>query len=172
MPAPTASFRHLYPNGLRLHINGIKNGLPYFIVLLPFLMGLGAWVGNSLAPLAARSHPTVALAERIWLEENQDIDETTDASQYFRSSGETISSLYQHAAAIRTGFEKGGWFFGGFLGLILGGKLILLNLRPRQKDYEADRAGCVSCGRCFKYCPKEQEYRLQKIEEAGGMSSR
>ena len=149
-----------------------KKRLAIFLILLPFLMGLGSWIGNSLAPLAARSHPTVALAERIWIEENQDVDETTDASQYFRSSGETISSLYKHAATIRAGFEKGGWFFGGFLGLILGGKLILLNLRPRQKDYEADRAGCVSCGRCFKYCPKEQEYRLQKIEEAGGMSSR
>lgn len=61
-------------------------------------------------------------------------------------------------------------FFGGFLGLILGGKLILLSLRSRQRDYEADRAGCVSCGRCFKYCPKEQEYRLQKIQETGGVS--
>ena len=146
-----------------------KRRLAILMVSLPFLIALGAWTGNSLAPLAARSHPTVALAERIWAEENQDLDDTTDASQVFRASGETITSLYKHAAAIRAGFEKGGWFFGGFLGLILGGKLILLSLRPRQKDYEAERAGCVSCGRCFNYCPKEQEYRLQKIQETGGM---
>ena len=146
-----------------------KKRLAILLVLLPFLIVLGAWIGNSLAPLAARTHPTVALAERIWTEENQEIEETTDASQFFRASGETIASLYGHAAAIRARFEKGGWFFGGFLGLIFGGKLILLSLRPRQKDYEPERAGCVSCGRCFKYCPKEQEYRLQKIQETGGM---
>ena len=149
-----------------------KKRLAILLVLLPFLIVLGAWIGNSLAPLAARTHPTVALAERIWTEENQEIEETTDASQFFRASGETIASLYGHAAAIRARFEKGGWFFGGFLGLIFGGKLILLSLRPRQKDYEAERAGCVSCGRCFKYCPKEQEYRLQKIQEIGGMGNK
>lgn len=149
-----------------------KKRLAIFLVLFPLLIAIGAWAGNSFAPLAARSHPTVALAERIWMEENQGIEETTDASQFFRSSGETISSLYQNAAAIRAGFKKGGWFFGGFLGLILGGKLILLSLRPRQRDYEAERAGCVSCGRCFRYCPKEQEYHLQKIQETGGMSTK
>jgi NosR/NirI family nitrous oxide reductase transcriptional regulator len=147
-----------------------KKRLAILIVLLPFLIALGAWVGNSIAPYVARSHPTVSLAERVWMEENQQLEGTTDASQFFRSSGETIRSLYEHAAAIRRRFEKGGWFFGGFLGLILGGKLILLSLRPRQKDYEAERAGCVSCGRCFKYCPKEQEYRLLKLEETGGMN--
>lgn len=147
-----------------------KNRLALLLILLPLLIALGAWIGNSLAPLAARSHPTVALAERIWMEENQKVEDTTDASQFFRSSGETISSLYENAASVRARFEKGGWFFGGFLGLILGGKLILLSLRTRQRDYEAERAGCMSCGRCFKYCPKEQEYRLQKIQETGGMS--
>ncbi len=149
-----------------------KRRLAMLLVLLPFIILLGAWIGNRISPLAARAHPVVSLAERIWVEENREIDETTDTSQHFRSSGETIASLYERAATVRAGFEKGGWFFGGFLGLVLGGKLILLCLRPRQREYEAERAGCVSCGRCFKYCPKEQELRLTKIEERGGMSSR
>lgn len=149
-----------------------KKRLALFLILLPFIIAIGAWTGNSLAPSVSRTHPAVALAERIWMEENQQAEGTTDASQHFRSSGETIGSLYKRAAVIRAGFEKGGWFFGGFLGFILGGKLILLSLRPRQRDYEAERAGCVSCGRCFRYCPKEQEYSSQKIEETGGLSSR
>lgn len=145
-----------------------KKRLAVLLVLFPILIAVGAWMGNHIAPFAARSHPTVALAERIWMEENRKVEDTTDASRYFRSSGETIRSLYQHAAAVRARFENSGWFFGGFLGLIFGGKLILLGLRPRQRDYEAERAGCVSCGRCFKYCPREQEHRLQKIRETGG----
>lgn len=145
-----------------------KRRLALLIVLLPLLIGGGAFLGNSLAPLMARTHATVELAETIWIEENRENVSATDTSDVFRASGETISSLYERAASVRARFERGGWFFGGLLGFILGGKLILLSLRPRQKDYEAERAGCVSCGRCFKYCPKEQEYRLKKIEETGG----
>lgn len=148
-----------------------KIRLAWLLVLLPFLVFLGSRAGNALAPLVARTHPTVALAERVFAEENQALEDTTDASQVFRSSGETIASLYEHAGALRARIEKGGWFFGGFLGLILGGKLILLSLRPRQRDYEAERAGCISCGRCFNFCPKEQEYRLRKIQETGGTRS-
>lgn len=169
---PYGAIKSPVPEWPEVTYNRDKKRLAMLLVLFPLLIAIGAWIGNSLAPLAARSHPTVSLAERIWVEENQQAEGTTDASQVFRSSGETISALYEQAAAVRARFEKGGWFFGGFLGLILGGKLILLSLRPRQRDYEAERAGCVSCGRCFKYCPKEQEYRQQIIQETGGAGSK
>lgn len=135
------------------------------LILLPILIGLGAWLGHSLTPLTARTHSTVALAERIWLEENQQVADTTDASDVFRASGQSIATLYDRAAIIRERAGRGGWFFGGFLGLILGGKLILLSLRRPQTDYEAERAGCVSCGRCYQYCPKEHERRLNGAPE-------
>jgi ferredoxin len=143
-----------------------KRRLAWLLILLPILIVLGAWLGHSIAPLAGRTHATVALAERVWMEENQKVAGTTDSSQVFRASGESIASLYARAASIQAGFKKGGWFFGGFMGLILGCKLILLGMRPRQTDYEAERAGCVSCGRCYEYCPKEHE-RIsgQLIEE-------
>jgi NosR/NirI family transcriptional regulator, nitrous oxide reductase regulator len=143
-----------------------KQRLAWLLILLPVLIALGAWFGHSLAPLASRTHATVALAERVWMEENKNVTGTTDASQAFRSSGQSIASLYNNASVIQARFKKGGWFFGGFLGLVLGCKLILLSLRPRQTDYEADRAGCVSCGRCYQYCPKEHEHKSgQVIEE-------
>jgi len=143
-----------------------KVRLAGLLILLPILIAGGAWLGNGLAPLAGRTHVTVALAERVWMEENRKVTGTTDASQAFRASGQSISSLYNNASTIQARFKKGGWFFGGFLGLVLGCKLILLSLRPRQTDYEADRAGCVSCGRCFQYCPKGHECESgQVIEE-------
>lgn len=145
-----------------------KRRLAGLLIALPVLIALGGWIGHSFAPLAARTHTTVALAERIWMEESQRVTGTTDASQYFRATGQSVATLYDRAAAIRTRFNRGSWFFGGFLGLILGGKLILLSLRPHQTDYEADRGGCVSCGRCFQYCPKEQERRFDKKKETGG----
>jgi NosR/NirI family transcriptional regulator, nitrous oxide reductase regulator len=136
---------------------GDKRRLAWLLMLLPILIALGALLGHSIAPLAARTHVTVALAERIWMEENKNVTGTTDASQAFRSSGQSIASLYNNASTIQARFKKGGWFFGGFLGLVLGCKFILLSLRPRQTDYEADRAGCVSCGRCYQYCPKDHD---------------
>lgn len=145
-----------------------KRRLAGLLMLLPILIGAGAWLGHSLAPLTARTHTTVALAERVWMEETRQVTDTTDASQVFRASGESVASLYDRAAAVRARFGQGGWFFGGFLGLVLGGKLILLSLRSRQTDYEADRAACVSCGRCYQFCPKDQEQRSGTPQETEG----
>jgi NosR/NirI family nitrous oxide reductase transcriptional regulator len=43
--------------------------------------------------------------------------------------------------------------FGGFVGLVVAGKLIGLTVRRSRKDYEADQGRCLACGRCFDYCP-------------------
>ena len=58
------------------------------------------------------------------------------------------------------------WARGGaWIGLVIGVKLIHLNIRRRRTEYEPDRANCVSCGRCFWYCPNEQ-VRLGLIDVA------
>ena len=53
-------------------------------------------------------------------------------------------------------FRVAGAWFGAWVGLVIGVKLIHLSIRRRRTDYMPDRAGCVSCGRCFWYCPGEQ----------------
>ncbi|MFC1766715.1 4Fe-4S binding protein, partial [Planctomycetota bacterium] len=136
-----------------------KKRLSRLLLLLPLLIAGGAWFGHVLAPVTSRTHPTVAVAQRIWLEETEALEDRTDASSAFRATGETVASLYERAESIKVQFGQGGWFFGGFLGLVLGGKLLLLSLRRRQTDFEAERAGCVSCARCIAYCPKEHERR-------------
>jgi formate hydrogenlyase subunit 6/NADH:ubiquinone oxidoreductase subunit I len=40
--------------------------------------------------------------------------------------------------------------------LVVGVKLIHLSIRRRRTEYQPDKANCVSCGRCFWYCPVEQ----------------
>ena len=45
----------------------------------------------------------------------------------------------------------------------IGARLIKPSLRRRQPDYEAHRAGCVACARCFAHCPRQQ-YRWGEIE--------
>ena len=64
--------------------------------------------------------------------------------------------LYAEAARLRAAFRRAGGWFGAWVGLVIGVKLIYLSVRRRRTDYQPDRAACVSCGRCFWYCPCEQ----------------
>jgi ferredoxin len=98
----------------------------------------------------------------MYLEETGQVDGTTDASDAFRAAGRPVAELYQEASAIRSRFAVGATLLGGFLGLVVGGKLLALSVRRRRTDYEADRASCLACGRCYAYCPKEHERLEQK----------
>jgi ferredoxin len=86
-------------------------------------------------------------------------------SDAFRATGQTTEVLYADATRIRGRFALGGALLGGFIGLVAGGKLLVLSIRRRRTEYEAAPAGCFACGRCYKSCPKEHE-RLKRIREA------
>ncbi|MDT8303244.1 MAG: 4Fe-4S binding protein [Sedimentisphaerales bacterium] len=141
-----------------------KKRLAFLLVLLPILMLLCGWSGSGLKKVMSRMHPTVRLAERIYLEDAGIAEDTTDASLAFRATGKETEALYAEALNIRADFGLGGWFFGGFIGLIIGLKLISVSVWRQRTDYEAGRASCLACGRCFKYCPMEHA-RLKKAKE-------
>jgi len=149
--------------------NKDKKRLAFLILLLPVLMLLGGWMASSVRMVMSRMHETVRLAERIYLEDTGKVEGTTNASLAFRATGKEVKELYQEASNIRAKFRLGGWLFGGFVGMVSGLKLIGLSVRRQRKDYEADRASCVACGRCFEYCPKEH-VRLKKAKEMVGKS--
>jgi len=141
-----------------------KKRLAFLLVFLPVLIVLGGWAGSNLNAVTSRAHATVRLAERIYLEETGKFEDTTEASSAFRATGKEIKELYEEASNIRAQFGLGGWIFGGFVGLVIGLKLIGLSVWRRRTDYEADRASCLACGRCFEYCPREH-VRLKKVKE-------
>ena len=141
-----------------------KKRLVFLLLLLPVLVFLGGWAGSSLKGVTSQAHETVRLAKQIYLEEAGQIEEVTDGSTAFRATGQKIEELYQQASNIRARFEIGGWILGGFIGLAIGLKLIGLSVWRQRTDYEADRASCLACGRCFKYCPREH-VRLKKAKE-------
>jgi len=141
-----------------------KRRLALFLLLLPILVVSGGWGGYTLKERLARVHPKVRTAERVYLEETGKVEGTTNASKAFRATGRTSEELYQEATAIRGRFALGGALLGGFIGLVVAGKLVALSVQRRRSDYEADRAGCFACGRCYQYCPKERE-RWNKSKE-------
>jgi polyferredoxin len=133
------------------------------LALAPVLVALGVWLGGRLATPLSQMHPEARLAERIRLEETGKVPGTTDASEAFRETGRSTRDLYAAAIGLRGRFAFGGLWLGGWVGLLIGVKLIQLSLRRQRSDYQPDPAGCVSCGRCFWYCPCEQ-VRLGLIE--------
>ena len=147
--------------------NKSKRRLVFLIILLPILVLSFGWIGFILKSVTSRVHATVRLADRIYLEESDQAEGTTDASDAFRATGKDIKDLYAEALSIQARFGLGGWLAGGFVGLVIALKLIVPSLRRHRSDYEADRAGCLSCGRCFEYCPKEHSKRKEAKETMG-----
>jgi len=147
-----------------------KKRLAFLILLVPVLVLLGGWIVSSLRTVTSRMDATVRLAERIYLEDSGGIKPafggagTTDASLAFRATGKEAKELYQEASKIRARFGRGGWLLGGFVGLVIALKLIGVSVWRQRTDYEADRASCLACGRCFQYCPKER-VRLKKAKD-------
>ena len=124
--------------------------LALLILLLPVLIFLGVFGGSRLNQSWSRMHPTVRLAERVYLENQGMLSETTDASSAFRATGEPIEDLYDQATVIRKQFKFTGWLLGAFIGLVAGLKLIIPSVRKKRTYFQADTASCLACGRCFK----------------------
>ncbi len=146
-----------------------KKLLALLIILLPILILACAWAVSTAGDLMSRTHATVRLADRINLEESGKVKETTDASSAFWATGRQVKELYSEASNIQAEIKTGSWLLGGFLGLVIALKLIVHSVRRTRIDYEADRAGCLACGRCFEYCPREH-VRLKEAKQTVGGS--
>jgi ferredoxin len=132
-----------------------RRRLVRLLVLLPLVVAATAWTVSRLDLVLARSHPTFRLAERIHMEDAGLLKGTTVDSRTFRATDTTTEQLMERAQAIRASFRRGGWWLGGFLGLVVMLKLIRLSLWRTRTEYEPDPAECFTCGRCFAYCPQE-----------------
>jgi len=132
-----------------------RRRLGLLLVALPLLVLAGFGLGRLLGPTLSRLDPTVRLADRVLLEETGQVEGTTDASDSFRRTGRAPADLYREAQGRVKMFGVAGAWFGAFVGLVIGVRLIYLSVRRRRTDYEPIRANCVSCGRCFRSCPRE-----------------
>ncbi len=127
----------------------------FFLVtlLLPALVFLGGWAISASYKTLSMVHPEVSLAKRI-LANPEILDEAADIDiQTFLASGKTLDNLIESSSVIEQQYRVGGWWLGGFIGLVIA--LTLLNqMTFRRRDiYEANRGKCYSCARCMDYCP-------------------
>lgn len=133
-----------------------KVGMGRFITLalLPVWVVVGAYVGHLSAAPLSKLHPMVALAERVVAEDAGKFTEPTDASRAFRQTGRSTDELTADALNIRARFLFGGWLLGGFVGLVFAAKFASPWFPSGRTVYEPEPSACVSCGRCYGYCPR------------------
>jgi polyferredoxin len=141
--------------------------LGWLLLVVPLLIAGMAWLGTTWGTPLSRLDFRVRLAEQVRLEETQQV-EPTDASDAFRNEGQSSQALYAEAIERRQRFTWLGGWLGGWIGLVFSAKLLQLSIRRRRTDYDPDRSGCVSCGRCFKSCPVEL-VRLGLIDDVSEM---
>ena len=132
---------------------GIRR-LALLLALSPAVIALGALAGYALHEPLAKLHPLVALAETVAAGERGVPSVEYDA---FKDGSIPAEKLYADAEDARRSFARASAWFGAFMGLALCGRLLRLSVIRRSKDYETDRGACVSCARCFAYCPVERE---------------
>ncbi|MEI6696577.1 MAG: 4Fe-4S binding protein [Bacteroidota bacterium] len=123
-------------------------------IIAPLLVFTGGYIASNFHENLAMVHHKVKLANEVLNNTNYGVV-GKDAIEItaFKSSGQTMEQLYTEAAGIMNEFYIGSWFFGGFIGLVFGLTLIGLSVFKYHPDYSPNKATCLSCARCMKYCP-------------------
>jgi len=136
------------------------------VTLLPLIIAGSGWIVSLMHEPLSRQHPTVFLADEILLEDSGQRIETTLETRTFRASGKAKDELLKEAEILRQKFKTGGWYLGSFLGLVFAIQIIQLSRRKTYNKYHADQGRCLSCARCFAYCPFEQIRRDPSKKES------
>ncbi len=129
-----------------------------FGLLLPLWVLLGGLSVSSAHVFLSKANPDVYLSELLIARPELKADPDNLDIQAFLESGKSMDQLVQEASVIRTKFKKGGWFLGGYLGLVLGIMIMNQFLLKSRKDYEPHKGDCFSCGRCMDYCPVDKKF--------------
>lgn len=134
-----------------------RKRLILLFVLLPAFIFLGGFLSSLLYKPLSTIHPTVKLAEEIKWETDHNKKTDSEESKAFHASGIQVTQLFNDAGHVQSVFYTGTWLGGALLGLFFGIFLVRTSVVRRQSDYEPDRGNCVSCGKCYKYCPVQKE---------------
>ncbi|NDP21949.1 MAG: 4Fe-4S binding protein [Paludibacter sp.] len=134
-----------------------KKRLILLFILLPFFMFSGGFIVSRLYKPISTIHPTVKLAEEIKWEKDNNKKTETEESLAFHSTGVPREQLFKDAADIQKFYLYATWIGGALLGLFFGIGLLKTAIVRKQIDYEPDKGNCVSCGKCYKYCPVEKQ---------------
>jgi len=133
------------------------------LLAIPLLAVAGGFAGRAMTPLFAQTAREVQLAHIVSQAESGSarVSDPVAADAFVRS-GEESKALYGRADALERRFRRGSAAFGVWFGAVGGMLLAVYSRQKFRAIFETDSCDCVSCGRCFASCPREQE----RIKEA------
>jgi NAD-dependent dihydropyrimidine dehydrogenase PreA subunit len=135
---------------------------------LPLAVLLGGLVGRGVGVALAGTHLSAKVSTAL-LAPPETLDaEDADLLEGLRTSGLSEAQLHAAVGRLRTRSARIGALAGGVVGLVIVLRLIGLTIRRRREDYTPHEADCVSCGRCFDYCPRERASRRAGEDAADG----
>ncbi len=148
-------------NNTEARYDGVIRVLKY-AVGLPLLMVLGALLMRMSSANLSYANKEVRLYELVQIQEAHPDNEMLPEVEAFYAQGRTVEELQQSNDAVQADFRFYGTIVGALIGLVIGLKLINLSVRRTRKEYEIDHKNCVSCGKCFSYCPQNKGVVIQR----------
>ncbi len=132
------------------------NRLIIYFLVFPLWVGLGGFAGSKMQVPLSMINRTVYLADLIVKHPEVKEDPNNIDVRSFLSLGKSTEKLMAEAVEIRKQFYIGGWLLGGFMGLVIGSRLMRLSVFRRREDWEPNKTNCLSCARCMSYCPVKE----------------
>ena len=132
------------------------NRLIFYFLVFPLWVGLGGFAGSKMQVPLSMINRTVYLADLIVKHPEVKEDPNNIDVRSFLSLGKSTEKLMAEAVEIRKQFYIGGWLLGGFMGLVIGSRLMRLSVFRRREDWEPNKTNCLSCARCMSYCPVKE----------------
>jgi NosR/NirI family transcriptional regulator, nitrous oxide reductase regulator len=126
---------------------GARRRLALLLLLVPLCVAAAGWAGGRVAPHFVKLHPAGRNLLRMQAA-GQALD-TPEAGEQLKVARRVEGQLHW-----------GGWIAGGFIGLVVGVRLVKLSIYRKRTQYDPERGACVSCARCLTSCPKEPANRL------------
>ncbi|MFG0289512.1 MAG: 4Fe-4S binding protein [Rhodopirellula sp. JB044] len=130
-----------------------RSRLGWILLASPLIVAVFAATGSMMRGPLSQMDPDVQLAQQLRMETLGLATTTTDASDAFRNARRDERALYESVLVKQQQFGRLGWMLGAWIGVVISVKLVSLAIRRPHSDYRADTKNCVSCGRCFWYCP-------------------
>lgn len=151
---PVDAIRPPYENKVKeSRLKGVERIIKYVfslpLAVISFALLMSAYSGDF-----SKMNNDVRLYEMVIENEAQPKTLQSLELQAFYAQDRTVDELKAQVVAIKTDFRLYSRIIGAFFGLIIGLTLINLSTKRSRKHYGIDDADCVSCGRCFGYCPQ------------------
>jgi len=124
-----------------------------FALLIPVWIIIGGYALSRTSDILSKVNQDVYLAELLISRPDLMDDPDNIDIQTFLSKGKSLDTLVEESKLIQQQFHRGSWVLGGFIGLVIGIRLLNQMIYRRRTDYMPDKGECFSCGRCMDYCP-------------------